>query len=185
LEEFMKSFSAIFGACLVLAVVAVGCDHPRSRTTYVRDEAPVVTTTTTTDYRRRPDETVFEVPITSVHAIVGPEEKRCWIERDQISGPNVGGAIAGAVIGGILGHQIGAGRGRDAATVGGAAVGGAIGANAGSTYPRDVERCETTASASPDYWDITYDFRGVEHHVQMTYPPGSTITVNRFGEPRV
>jgi hypothetical protein len=27
-------------------------------------------------------------------------------------------------------------------------------------------------------------FRGQVHHVQMTEPPGPTITVNRDGEPR-
>ena len=175
----MKSLSAIVGACLVLTLVTVGCGSPRSRA-YTREDTVV----SNSDYRRRPHETVFEVPVSEVHAVVGPEEKRCWIEREQASRPSVGGAVAGAVVGGILGHQIGAGRGRDAATVGGAAVGGAIGANAGR-YPRDVQRCETTASTTPDYWDVTYEFRGVEHHVQMTNPPGSTITVNRYGEPRV
>src|SRR5947208_2527003 len=33
------------------------------------------------------------------------------------------GAVAGGVIGGVLGHQVGAGRGRDVATVAGAAGG--------------------------------------------------------------
>jgi hypothetical protein len=71
-------------------------------------------------YQRRGDERVFEVPVTSVHAVVGPPEQRCWVERQDVvtdrSGPNIGGAIAGAVIGGVLGHQIGSGRGRDVAT---------------------------------------------------------------------
>jgi uncharacterized protein YcfJ len=99
----------------------------------------------------------------------------------------VGGAIAGAVVGGILGHQVGRGRGQDLATAGGAIAGGAIGANAGKTgtYDRDVKHCETVANETPDYWDVTYDFRGVEHHVQMTDPPGRTVTVNGRGEPRV
>jgi len=168
----MKAQNLIYGACCALSLVAVGCGSP----------GPV---NTSDDYRRRPNETVYEVPIASVHAVVGPAEKRCWIERQQVGGPSVGGAVAGAIVGGIIGHQIGAGRGRDVATVGGAAVGGAIGANAGRAYSRDVERCETTASTTPDYWDVTYDFRGTEHHVQMTYAPGATIMVNRYGEPRV
>ena len=33
--------------------------------------------------------------------------------------------------------------------------------------------------------DVTYNFRGYEHHVQTTSPPGRTILVNRQGEPRV
>jgi hypothetical protein len=32
---------------------------------------------------------------------------------------------------------------------------------------------------------VTYEFRGVEHRVQMTAPPGQTIAVNGRGEPRV
>ena len=36
----------------------------------------------------------------------------------------------------------------------------------------------------PEYWDVTYDFRGQTHHMQTTYPPGATVTVNRLGEPR-
>ena len=140
-------------------------------------------------YRRHDNERVYEAQVTSVHAVVGPPEQRCWVERQQASsGANVPGAIAGAVIGGILGHQIGGGRGQDIATAGGAVGGAAIGANvgSGSTYGRDVQRCETVASsAPPDYWDVTYNFRGTEHRVQMSAPPGPTIAVNGDGEPRV
>ena len=41
------------------------------------------------------------------------------------------------------------------------------------------------AQAAPEYWDVAYNFRGVEHRVQMTTAPGRTITVNGKGEPRV
>ncbi|HEX6136365.1 MAG TPA: beta/gamma crystallin-related protein [Casimicrobiaceae bacterium] len=136
---------------------------------------------------RRAGERLFEAPVTSVHAVVGPPERRCWIERrDYVGNANVPGAIAGAVIGGILGHQIGSGHGRDAATAGGAVAGAAIGANVGGRddYSRDVQRCtDVTRYDHPEYWDVTYAFRGREHHVAMTSPPGATITVNRDGEP--
>lgn len=145
------------------------------------------------DYNRRADERVFDAPVTSVHAVVGPPEQRCWVERREIvgdSGANVPGAIAGAVIGGILGHQIGGGHGRDAATIGGVVAGGAIGANVGrdgdDVYSRDVQRCATfSRDERPDYWDVTYSFHGQEHHAQMSAPPGATITVNADGEPRM
>jgi uncharacterized protein YcfJ len=53
-------------------------------------------------------------------------------------------------------------------------------------YTQDVQRCETVpAAARVDYWDVTYDFRGYENHVQMTSPPGATILVNAQGEPRM
>src|SRR5215471_4241724 len=112
-EAIMKLVSTVAGTCLVLSFVAVGCGSPAPKT-----ERTITTTTTTTaagseDYRRRPGETIYEVPVSSVHAVVGPDDKRCWIEREQVrSSPSVGGAVAGAAIGGILGHQIGAGRGR-------------------------------------------------------------------------
>jgi uncharacterized protein YcfJ len=49
-----------------------------------------------------------------------------------------------------------------------------------------VQRCESRPSqARPEFWDVTYNFRGQEHRVQMTAPPGQTVTVNRDGEPRV
>jgi len=144
------------------------------------------------DYSRRPNEQIYEVPVLSVRAVVGPPEQRCWVERQQVvedRGANVPGAIVGGIIGGVLGHQIGSGRGRDVATVGGAVAGAAVGANvnrgSGSVYDRDVQRCENVSSGMrPDYWDVTYEFRGVEHHVQMNSPPGQTITVNENGEPR-
>ena len=147
------------------------------------------------DYRRRPNEALYEAPVTSVRAVVGPPQQRCWVERQVVDagspGINVPGAIVGGVVGGILGHQIGSGHGRDVATGIGAATGAVVGANVGSeapgtVYTQDVQRCETVpAAARVDYWDVTYDFRGYENHVQMTSPPGATILVNAQGEPRM
>jgi len=142
------------------------------------------------DYHRRGDERTFEVPVSSVRAVVGPPEQRCWVEQQTTTSNNaVPGAIAGAVIGGILGHQIGSGRGRDVATGVGAVAGGVAGAGIGSNYggtsTQDVQRCAYNNSGQrPDYFDVTYNFRGYEHHVQMTAPPGPTILVNENGEPR-
>lgn len=139
------------------------------------------------DYGRRESEALYEANVTSVRAVVGAAEQRCWVEREQVrSGPNVGGAVAGALIGGILGHQIGSGDNRDVTRIGGAVAGGAIGANVGrSGEVRDVQRCSTMPSQAPTYWDVTYNFRGMEYRVQMTNPPGSTVLVNDQGEPRV
>ncbi len=147
-------------------------------------------------YRRREGERLYEVPVTSVRAVVGPPEQRCWVEQEQVveNGSrdiNVPGAIAGAVIGGILGHQIGGGRGQDIATAGGAVGGAALGANVGrgsggqNVSTRDVQRCTNVSRAHPDYWDVTYVYRGLEHRVQMSMAPGRTILVNGAGEPRV
>jgi uncharacterized protein YcfJ len=147
------------------------------------------------DYRRRANEPLYEAPVTSVRAVVGPPQQRCWVERQVVdTGPqgiNVPGAVVGGVVGGILGHQIGSGRGQDLATgigiVGGAAVGANVGRGApGTVYTQDVQRCANVSTTAPlDYWDVTYNFRGYEHHVQTTSPPGRTILVNAQGEPRV
>ena len=148
------------------------------------------------DYRWRGNERLYEASVTSVHAVLGPPERRCWIEHEQVldddrGGANVPGAIAGALIGGILGHQVGGGRGKDLATAGGAVAGAAVGANVGRSSggqqvrTQDVERCSTVPSQGPPaYWDVTYDFRGEEHRVQLKSRPGATVTVNQRGEPR-
>ena len=147
------------------------------------------------DYRRRENEPLYETPVTSVRAVVGPPQQRCWVERQVVDtgspGINVPGAVVGGVVGGILGHQIGSGRGRDLATGIGAAGGAVLGANVGrdaggTVYTQDVQRCANVSTAAPlDYWDVTYNFRGYEHHVQTTTPPARTILVNAQGEPRI
>jgi uncharacterized protein YcfJ len=116
--------------------------------------------------------------------------ERQQVVEDHRGEPNVGGAILGGILGGVLGHQVGSGRGKDVATVGGAVAGAAIGSNVGReggvvTGERDVQKCAHAPSGPPQYWDVMYFYRGVEHHVQMNTPPGRTILVNGHGEPRV
>lgn len=171
----------------ISSIRAVGRDRR------VENEAPPpVAVAPVYEYRRRTNERVFEAPVTSARAVVGPPNQRCWVERQQVTEPrrdaNVGGAVLGGLIGGILGHQVGGGSGRDIATAGGAVAGAVIGSkqgnNSGGTYPRDVQRCENTASTTPEYWDVTYNYRGVEHRVQMAESPGRVVLVNERGEPR-
>ena len=149
-------------------------------------------------YQRRGNERLFQANVTNVRAVTGTPEQRCWVEKGQVTqqpqrgDANVGGAVLGALLGGIIGHQVGGGVGKGLATAGGAVGGAAIGANVGRdrngqavTGP-DVRRCENLpGQARAEYWDVTYNFRGREHHVQMVNPPGATVTVNRQGEPRV
>lgn len=147
------------------------------------------------DNRRRIGEQLFEANVSSVRAVVGPPTQRCWVEREQIvqnsGGANAPAVIAGALLGGIIGHQFGGGTGKDLATAGGAVAGATLGANLGSNSggqvvtTQDVQRCTTVPNQSqPEYWDVTYIFRGQEHRIQMATPPGRTVTVNRLGEPR-
>lgn len=147
------------------------------------------------DSRRRNGEGIYEATVTSVRAVIGSPTQRCWVEREQvvqnIGNDNAGAVIAGTILGGILGHQVGGGRGQDLATVGGAIAGATLGANLSSNglgqqiVTRNVQRCTTVPSqAQPEYWDVTYTFRNIEHRIQMATPPGRTITVNRSGLPR-
>jgi uncharacterized protein YcfJ len=145
------------------------------------------------DYRRRNSERLYEANVTSSRAVIATADQRCWVEQEQVPqdrrGLSVPGAAVGAVVGGILGHQLS--DGKTVATVGGAAAGGALGANVnriggGQQQPqtRDVQKCASVPSQTPTYWDVTYNFRGQEHRVQMATQPGSTVTVNERGEPR-
>jgi uncharacterized protein YcfJ len=146
------------------------------------------------DHDRRGNERLYQAEVTSARAVVDHAGQRCWVEREQVAqergNANVPGALLGAVIGGVLGHQVGGGSGRDVATGLGAIAGAAIGANHGrdggqEVTTKDVQRCSNTpADARPTYWDVTYSFRGVEHHVQMTSQPGTKVQVNDQGEPR-
>lgn len=181
----------------VAALALAGCAAPQpypvanypAETVYA---APAPNTTY--DYRRRDSERLYEANVTSVQAVAGTPERRCWIEQQQApaqrSGANLPGAIVGGVLGGILGHQIGGGSGRDAATGVGVIAGAAIGANVGrdrngQPYAQNVQRCDgPVGQYRPDYWEVTYNFRGQYHRVQTNAHPGSTITVNEMGEPR-
>ncbi|MFT3820098.1 MAG: beta/gamma crystallin-related protein [Rubrivivax sp.] len=144
------------------------------------------------DFHRRRGERLYQAQVVAVRAVVGPPEQRCWVERQQVveeRRPNVPGAVVGALIGGVLGHQIGGGSGRDLATAGGVVAGAAVGANVNRddrVASRDVQRCtQVRGPQRPEYWDVTYVFRGQQHHMQTTAPPGATVTVNGRGEPRV
>lgn len=149
------------------------------------------------DYRRRDRERVFEVRVDSARAVYGEPSQRCWIAREEVADERrndarIPGAVLGAVIGGILGHQIGGGSGRSLATAGGVVAGAAVGGNIGrnrqgeTVVTRDVERCASSPrSQASAYWDVSYVFRGQQHHVQLVTPPGATLLVNASGEPRV
>jgi uncharacterized protein YcfJ len=203
MKRFNLSFvthspTALLTVVAVIGLAGCGSPPPSSRdyppVTHAPVYQPPYAGESQRDYRRRDNETLYEVPVSSVRAVMGPGGgQRCWIEREQVSEArpraNIGGAIAGGLIGGILGHQIGGGTGRDIATVGGAVAGAAVGSNVGrnDTVPatRDVQRCTSAYDGQAEYWDVSYIFRGVQHQVQMSSPPGRTILVNANGEPRI
>jgi hypothetical protein len=134
------------------------------------------------DSRPRKDETLFQAEVVAVRAVYGAPQQRCWIEREQASEPAVG-----AVVGAVLGHQVGSGRGKDVSNAAGAALGYNIARDAaGETVAtRDVRKCaRAPGPGKPEYWDVTYVFKGREHYMQTSSPPGRTVTVNQRGDPR-
>lgn len=190
---------AALGAMALAVLTLAGCAAPYPVYEQPVSQNPVYNAPSQPqrpDYRRRDRERLYEADVTSVRAVMGQSEQRCWIEREAVApqrqGLNLPGAIIGGVIGGVLGHQVGGGRGKDIATAGGAVAGVIIGSNVGKDrwgYPvatQDVQRCASgPVSSEPAYWDVSYRFRNTTHHVQLSSPPlGSTITVNGDGEPR-
>jgi uncharacterized protein YcfJ len=143
---------------------------------------------------RRGENRLYEADVVAVRAVFGDPKQRCWIEPEQVvqtfaPDPSM---LAGTVLGGVIGHQFGGGRGKELATIGGAMAGAAVGANVAAVngrpgqvvVTRNVKKCVNEPNATPAYWDVTYEFRGRQHHVQMLNQPGRHLTVNRMGEPR-
>jgi uncharacterized protein YcfJ len=188
------------GRCVVLrpgqypSMASMGLNDRVSSVRAVRQNVSnVAQPVVSPDYRRRINERLYEANVTSVRAVVGTPEQRCWVEPGQVAqtqgSANIPGAVVGALLGGILGHQVGGGTGKDLATAGGVIAGAALGANVGrngqAAPAQDVQRCESVVNqAQAQYWDVIYNFRGQEHRTQMTTPPGATLTVNEQGEPR-
>jgi uncharacterized protein YcfJ len=100
------------------------------------------------------------------------------------------------VIGGVVGHQVGSGRGNDAATVSGAIIGGAIGNQVdreqGNVVPpsqsveverrpvtREVERCRTVQEVREVAvgYDVRYRYGNREFVTRLPYDPGRHLRV--------
>jgi len=98
--------------------------------------------------------------------------------------PNSGaGAVIGTIAGGLLGNQFGHGNGRAAATVvgaiGGAGVGNSIEASGNSTV-QNAQQCSTQTfyeNRTVGY-NVTYEYAGREHTVQLPQDPGPTIRLD-------
>lgn len=120
----------------------------------------------------------------------GYEERR--ITRTDTGAPIGPGTVLGAIVGGVAGHQVGSGRGNDAATVGGAIVGGLIGNQYDRPGPpervteiervpveRNVQRCRTVdevREATIGY-DVRYEYNGREFVTRTPRDPGRFIHV--------
>jgi uncharacterized protein YcfJ len=141
---------------------------------------------------------VVDVQPLTTRVRVSTPQRECWNETQYepggyAPGPHgrqvAGGTLLGATIGAVLGHQIGHGRGRDAATISGAIVGGAIGHQQamrryGQTLPGreyTVQRCETRYrdewQERIDGYRVTYLYHGRRQVTELPYRPGDRIRV--------
>ena len=98
------------------------------------------------------------------------------------------GAAVGAIAGGVIGHQVGSGRGNDAATIGGALLGGLIGNKVENdrredraTSDFDLNNCRTVAAGdnSLQGYDVRYVYNGQEYTARMASDPGRRLVLGR------
>ncbi len=92
--------------------------------------------------------------------------------------PSGVGALVGAIAGAAIGNTIGHGGGRAAAiglgAVGGAAVGNSVEGNQ-AYVAGPLCTTETAYENRTVAWNVTYEYNGRQHTVQMPYDPGPTI----------
>ena len=124
-----------------------------------------------------------------VYAASGTREE-CWNPsqgrfEDRNATPRdsnrIAGTALGAIVGGVIGHQLGSGRGNDAATVGGALLGGL----AGNQIERqrqdrddlDLSNCRTVATGDNTLqgYDVTYEYNGQQYTTRMASQPGGFL----------
>lgn len=146
--------------------------------------------------------------VVAVHPVnerIPVQREECWNEHRRVyenrtvtrtdTGAPIGaGTVLGAIVGGVAGHQVGRGRGNDAATVGGAIVGGLLGnqVDRQNAEPpsqvtevervpveRNVERCRTVQEVRESIvgYDVRYEYRGRQFNTRMPYDPGRMVPV--------
>jgi len=140
--------------------------------------------------------------------------EQCWndkvrsYEERRVTRSDTGAAIGpgtvlGAIVGGVAGHQVGSGRGNDAATAAGAVIGGMIGnqvdRDQGRVGPgpsvtevervpveRNVERCRVVQEVREARvgYDVRYVYNGREFRTRLDRDPGRFLRVAVNVEPR-
>lgn len=120
--------------------------------------------------------------------VVHRERPGYWVDD------RAAGTILGAIAGGVAGHQVGKGRGQDAATALGAVIGAGAGqqlaarhAPAPAEHVTVEQRCRTVHDTRFEErvagYDVTYRFNGRLYHTRMPYDPGDRIPVRVDVEP--
>src|SRR5215831_15815211 len=97
-----------------------------------------------------PADQTFQARVISARAVGSAPTQRCWMEQKQIGPLELPGAIV-AGVGDLLSNQ--------------------------HSEPNVVQHCETI-SGSTAYWDVMYEFNGIQHRAQLSSAPGTTVAVN-------
>ena len=148
-----------------------------------------------------------------VHERIPVTREECWndvqrtYEERRVTRSDTGAAIGpgtvlGAIVGGVAGHQVGSGRGNDAATAAGAVIGGLIGnqvdrdqgrVGPGGRYSevervpveRNVERCRTVQEVREATlgYDVKYEYGGRTFITRLDRDPGRNLRVNVSVDP--
>jgi uncharacterized protein YcfJ len=124
----------------------------------------------------------------------GYEERR--VTRTDTGAPIGPGTVLGAIVGGVAGHQVGSGRGNDAATAAGAVIGGLIGnqvdRDQGNVRPgervtevervpveRNVQRCRVVDEVREAAvgFDVRYEYAGRQYTTRLPHDPGRNLRV--------
>ena len=117
-----------------------------------------------------------------------------WVTEPQpvASSRNYGGLALGGIAGAVLGHQVGGGRGRDAATAVGAVVGALAGENlanqnswgggyqqASQPQQRQVQNCRTVNDVQSRLtgYQVEYEYRGQVYNTVTRENPGRTLAL--------
>ncbi len=116
-----------------------------------------------------------------------------WVTEQQpvAASRNYGGLAVGGVAGALLGHQVGGGRGRDAATAVGAVVGALAGEHfanqngwggyqqASQPQQRQVQTCNTVNDVQSRLtgYQVEYEYRGQVYNTVTREKPGRTLPV--------
>lgn len=109
-----------------------------------------------------------------------------------------GGAIVGGLAGGVLGHQVGGGRGKDAATALGVVLGAITGDQLQNRDPRgqynnvqyenaqrEVQRCRTVYDTQTRItgYRVDYEYRGQHYSTVLRENPGTSLAVRVSVDP--
>lgn len=112
-------------------------------------------------------------------------DKTVVYQAPVVDEQRVTGKLLGAVIGGVLGHQVGGGRGKDAATVGGAILGGVLGDKVQhkQQQTKTLSRIETSCQTVQEWkekttgYDVAYRYEGQAAQIRLGYQPEQRVPV--------